>query len=839
MRIKHQWSHNLKKFLHKWWLVPLAYFVIAVAFTWPLGVRLTTHLPDGTDSLLHYWNSWWTWQAFKAGQLPYDTSYLFYPNGLSMVYHNFAWVHSLMWIGLRPFFGNIAAYNLTFLINLALCGIIAFWLVRGLLQNERAAFLAGVVYMAWPYRLTQPSHPNMMSTWAIPIFLLFLYRVVEKKRWQDGAWAGVALALVGYMRWQILIPAGLMGGIFLLLTLYNRLSWAHVRILVVTGVVTAVLLLPPILLLANEWQKNPAELVLEGEDLAMQTDVLAYGTPPGSHFLLSSLTQPIYEQFYADRGSRSSFSPYIGYVVLLLVVIGVWKNGRFSLPWAGMALMLIFLALGPTLRMNGQQYTSIPMPYNLLDAVIPIRLLREPDRFNMFIALPIAVLAGLGMRQLLSWVSKDNKWQPVLLIGVGVVLIFEYLTIPLPTQSAAVSDFYAQIAVEPGEFAVLNIPVDPFASKPSMFAQTVHGHPILQGHASRYPQNAFAYLEEQPWLRDMQLFSDIPPKRKNIGRNLARLAADGIRYVVIHKDEVAADQIDYWKEYFVIQPVFEDEAIIAYKTTPQLGEDYAFAAELFSGFGVIRAGSTNSCVNPGDSLQIDLAWGTNQALNEDVHLMFALVGADGDPQMSLRKRFKAADWGANTIRWDYAVMPLPNTMPEGNYGVQVYVMHPENGAAITGAEWVLGVDVQDEPCEFGLEGVTAVNAKFGNDIRLLGYEVEQDIDELLLTLHWQTLQRMDKDYKVFVHLFDPATGIPAAQDDAMPRRWQYPTSFWKPGEIVDDAIPIEVSDLPPGNYGIGVGVYDAGTGERLAVVDNEGRAVENGRLIVIPALTIR
>ena len=830
----------MKKYLHKQWLLPsIAYFVIALVITWPLVLRLNTHLPDGTDSLLHYWNSWWSWQALKAGKLPYDTPYLFYPNGLSLVYHNFAWIHSLMWMGIRPFTGGIAAYNLTFLINLALCGITSFWLACELVKNKWAAFVAGVVYMAWPYRLTQPSHPNMMSTWAIPIFLLFLARVVENKRWQDGVWAGVALALVGYMRWQLLIPAGLMGGVYLLLTLQKWRALAHLRVLVVTGVVTAVLLLPPILLLANEWQKNPAELVLEGEELAMQTDLLAYGTPPGSHFLLSNVTQPIYEQFYADRGSRSSFSPYIGYVVLLLVGIGVWQNGRLSLPWLGMALMLLLLALGPTLRINGQQFAAVPMPYNLVDAIIPIRLLREPDRFNMFVALPVSVLAAFGVRRLLLRVATRRSLQVGLLIGATAVIFIEYLTIPLPTQSAAVSSFYSDIATDATDFAILNIPVDPFASKPYMFAQTVHQHPILQGHASRYPQNAFAYLEGQPWLYEMSLFSDIPPKRKNIGRQLARLAADGIRYIVIHKELVAADQVGYWKEYFVMTPYFEDEAIVVYETTPRLGENFELAAELAPGLGIIRAGSAATCYHPGDPLEIDVAWGTGQAVERDVDVIFVLVGAAEEPQVSIAQRLPAASWEANTIRWDYVVMPLPDTLAEGNYHVEMVRMHPENGAALSGTNHVLAVDVRTEPCEVKLDGVTAVHAKFGNEMRLLGYGLQQDPDELTLTLHWQTLQRMDVDYKVFVHVYDPETGIPTAQDDAMPRRWRYPTSYWKPGEIIDDAIPIAIGDLPAGSYGVAVGVYDPGTGERLVVWDSKGVVVEDGRYPLPAQITVK
>ncbi|MCB9006801.1 MAG: hypothetical protein H6656_05445, partial [Ardenticatenaceae bacterium] len=102
----------MKRFLQKQWVgLFVAYLATAVLVTWPLTSHLSSHLPDGTDSLLHYWNGWWSLKALQGGQLPYFTPYLFYPDGLSMVYHNFAWVHILMWLGLRPFTGGIAAYN--------------------------------------------------------------------------------------------------------------------------------------------------------------------------------------------------------------------------------------------------------------------------------------------------------------------------------------------------------------------------------------------------------------------------------------------------------------------------------------------------------------------------------------------------------------------------------------------------------------------------------------------------------------------------------------------------------------------------------------------------------
>ena len=85
---------------------------------------------------------------------------------------------------------------------------------------------------------------------------------------------------------------------------------------------------------------------------------------------------------------------------------------------------------------------------------------------------------------------------------------------------------------------------------------------------------------------------------------------------------------------------------------------------------------------------------------------------------------------------------------------------------------------------------------------------------------------------MFVHVFDPSTRVPVAQDDAMPRRWTYPTTFWGPGEVVDDSIPISLADVPPGTYGLAVGIYDSVTGERLSAIAGDGRLLADGLLVL-------
>jgi hypothetical protein len=105
--------------------------------------------------------------------------------------------------------------------------------------------------------------------------------------------------------------------------------------------------------------------------------------------------------------------------------------------------------------------------------------------------------------------------------------------------------------------------------------------------------------------------------------------------------------------------------------------------------------------------------------------------------------------------------------------------------------------------------------------------------ELLLELRWQSLQPMDYNYQVFVHLLN-ANEEKLAQRDGQPVQWMRPTSTWVPGEELADRYGILLpDDFPPGSYTIAVGVYDPVSGQRLPVsAGPRDYAIEIGPIVV-------
>ncbi len=98
-------------------------------------------------------------------------------------------------------------------------------------------------------------------------------------------------------------------------------------------------------------------------------------------------------------------------------------------------------------------------------------------------------------------------------------------------------------------------------------------------------------------------------------------------------------------------------------------------------------------------------------------------------------------------------------------------------------------------------------------ILLRAYTVWPTVTEpgstILVQLTWSADSPTDRPYKVFLHLLDD-NGTPVAQRDSEPAGGSRPTTGWGPGELIIDNHGIAIpSDLPPGEYALRLGLYDA------------------------------
>lgn len=134
------------------------------------------------------------------------------------------------------------------------------------------------------------------------------------------------------------------------------------------------------------------------------------------------------------------------------------------------------------------------------------------------------------------------------------------------------------------------------------------------------------------------------------------------------------------------------------------------------------------------------------------------------------------------------------------------------------------------------EGAT----NFGDQIALLDVEVAgtalQPGGLLPVTLTWQGLVPLGEDYTVFVQVVDEQDRI-AGQVDSWPLQGTYPTSQWRPGEVIRDPYQIRLEpELPAGNYRLLLGWYLLASGQRLPVLDQGGSVVEDK--VILPGFVV-
>jgi hypothetical protein len=777
-------------------LILIVYGLAAVAMTWPVAAQLGTHLPGGGDDLwVHQWTFWWVKESIVKGYNPLYTHLLFYPGGVSLATHNFAWLNIAAWLPLQTIVGSNAAYSLLFIATFALNGLSMYALARELTGSPHAAFVGGLIYGFWPYTLSHYGHPNMMLTCWVPLALLYLHRTLEKKRARDALLAALFLALTGITRWQLLV----MGGVSVFLYLAYRCLTDRVYrtrramgLLALAGLVASALMAPLAIPVVSAYLTQPSpEDAFTDDALIGQTDLLAYVLPGRNHPLWSDAAAQVYDNFVDNK----VYVAFVGYTTLALALWGTlkrWKQARF---WLLAAAVYVLLALGPQLRLNGQLYPQVPMPYRLVGDLWFVQILRKPDRFNIFLGLPLGMLASWGMAALSP---KRSKWGTALLAGVlGLLILREYALVPYPTARPTVPAWYGQLAQEPGDFAVLDLPMDTRSfDKHYGFYQTTHGKPLVEGHVSRLPQKAFAFIEGNALISAFAQEERLHA-RPELTVNLETLADAGIRYVVVHKQFLPSDLATDWMYALAARPVYEDAEIAVFATQPEAGVHFGVAHDFD---GLILAQAT---IESGPPFVLETHWWSPERRAVTIS-----VRAASNADRALLTQEVNVDKGFSVVR----MQPAPSSaMPSD----EVEILIEANGES-----YVLPQRMFLTP-DGWFAARLRPDAAWADAIALRGVDWHWLANTLVVDLQWEALQAINEDYKFFVHLLDE-DGALVAQYDGMPGNWAHPTSAWGAGEWFRDQVPVDLRDVPAGTYRLAIGWYAPGSGQRLAGFDASG-----------------
>ena len=271
-------------------------------------------------------------------------------------------------------------------------------------------------------------------------------------------------------------------------------------------------------------------------------------------------------------------------------------------------------------------------------------------------------------------------------------------------------------------------------------------------------------------------------------------------------------------------------------TEPTIKDSYPVLQE-FDELALVELNPVTAQVEQGQPLFVQAKWAATEHPTRDYACRLSLKDESGTTLQSqtqpIARSYATSLWPTNAIVASRYQMLLDPLLPPGRYDLIIAVDDVQTDEGFGEFVLPLGVEIVGRERSYAIPAMQVkLDVSFGGQMRLLGYDLRREEGELRLGLYWQALQQMEGDYKVFIHLFEPATEEIVAQDDAMPRQNQYPTSWWAEGEVVSDEIIISLEDVPPGRYRLALGVYDPQTVDRLTAVGPDGALVANDRVVL-------
>lgn len=236
------------------------------------------------------------------------------------------------------------------------------------------------------------------------------------------------------------------------------------------------------------------------------------------------------------------------------------------------------------------------------------------------------------------------------------------------------------------------------------------------------------------------------------------------------------------------------------------------------------------------TLKATLRWRVERRLDDDFEAALVFVASDGRPYllhqtMPLREVLPPSGWLAGDVVSEVREVNVPRQLPLGRGKLELHVVGARDGLLLPardGAAVPLALGqavVRPQPIS-EVEIAHRLDARFGAGLDLVGLALDEALARpgggLPVKLFWRPSATLVDDYVLSLQLLDAKGGV-AAQVDAQPFAGQYPTSQWRPGELVAEArvLPLP-ANLAPGAYDLLVIVYKQQTLERLRVKDAAG-----------------
>ncbi len=502
----------------------------ALVLTHPL-IRhpTTTALDDGTlDCFQFTWNLWWVKTSLvDLHTNPFYTRWLFYPGGVSLLFHTLSASLGVASIPLQLVLpgGPVTAHNVIVIASPALIVLTTGLLAREVTGDAWAALAAGLMAAVTGAIVWFLPVIYLTSTYLVAAVLWAWWRLHRRRRPADVVLVLVLLAALVFASQEY----AMMALALLALDTVGRL------------VAPRALGLPP------AWPAGLAVAWLAaGLGLAALAVVAARNpgaAPPAGQLLLGSafLAGFVTPTWLVTPKVDFWIVLYVGTAPLLLAVATGWLGGRRAIFWTIATVAMLFMACGPFVGVDHpllafgnavpNDLDHVPPhhvrgPYWLALRLVPfLRVFRGAYRWVAVAEIALAVLAATGVAGLRVRIASPPARRRATAAIVAGILLLGFLDVHGHANAvvdATVPPAYAVLRADPEPSAVLELPTglaetQVFANLASRFMlnQTVHRKYLLEGTVARLPPGA------QPLMaRKFTTFTALPY----------------VKYVVIHRD---------------------------------------------------------------------------------------------------------------------------------------------------------------------------------------------------------------------------------------------------------------------------------------------------------------
>jgi len=510
-------ENNRRRYIPEWLAVLLAYCLLTAILTWPLIIKLGTHLNGDAnnmtgDAYQNLWYMWWYGRALELGQDPSQTHLMF---GLlpSVQILLSSVVNGLLMWPLRGLFGPIFAYNFAVFSSFPLAGLFIFQLTGEFTKHRAARFVAGFLFAFCSYHLFRAEgHLGLLTIQWLPFYAWRLFGLRRTPNLTNALWVALGFMLASlsdlYYLSYFVLPFTILffvwfGWFERKNGFWNRRNLGFYGVGLGLGVVA---LLPFYnVFFRLEGDVNASVTTLARETRELSADLLAFFVPNSQNPLFGGLTAPLYSQFKGIFPIEQAVYP--GYVLLIAGLVAPflkWWSRRETLFWLFLAFAAFVMALGPRLHIAGKEF-DFPLPYTLYTNLPFLKTYRAPDRFGIVVTLALAVLAALTLSWLFQKITSTRGLTSILKVGgvAGSLMLLGVLESfvqpwPLPMSEAHIPEIYHQIAAEAGDFLVMELPLGPYSLP--LYYQTIHQKPLVGGYPSRISNRMTLSFDQSPYL---------------------------------------------------------------------------------------------------------------------------------------------------------------------------------------------------------------------------------------------------------------------------------------------------------------------------------------------------